>query len=129
MLSLFIDRSSSLGPLVLSALLSAVVLAEDQPEPDSIDRDYRSELRRIQPLESQEALTAFTVSQGFRMELIVDPIVMAFDERGRLFVVWKRATIDEFLSMGSGQPNPWLEWHRGGQVTKVNSEAETESSI
>ena len=77
----------------IAALFATGVLAD---APDSIDRDYRSELPRIQPLEPEEALASFSVAPGFRMELVAaeplvtDPVAMAFDERGRLFVVEMR---------------------------------------
>ncbi|HJQ81045.1 MAG TPA: PVC-type heme-binding CxxCH protein [Lacipirellulaceae bacterium] len=54
------------------------------------------ELPRVPPKSPQEALAAFEVSDGFRIELVaaeplvVDPVAMAFDERGRLYVVEMR---------------------------------------
>src|SRR5688572_13812826 len=65
-------------------------------EPDSIDRDYAAELPRIKPVEAKDALSTFTIAEGFRVEQVaaepnvVDPIAMAFDENGRLFVVEMR---------------------------------------
>jgi putative membrane-bound dehydrogenase-like protein len=62
-------------------------------EDDSIDRDYAAELPRIAPTEPQAALDTFAVQPGFRMELAAsepllrDPIAMAFDADGRMFVV------------------------------------------
>ena len=82
--------------LVLLALVTNILVAEDSREADSIDRDYRSELPRIQPMSPEEALSSFTVAPGFQLELVaaeplvVDPIAMAFDERGRLFIVEMR---------------------------------------
>ena len=49
-------------------------------------------LPRLAPLEPREALESFRIDDGFRIELVaaepnvVDPIALAFDERGRLYV-------------------------------------------
>ena len=49
-------------------------------------------LPRLDPLPPAEALKAFRIEKGFRVELVacepdvVDPIALAFDEAGRLFV-------------------------------------------
>ena len=78
------------------SILAVSVLAQGQAETDSTDQDYSSELPRIAPLEPDEALSSFTVADGFRIELVAaeplvnDPIAMAFDEKGRLFVVEMR---------------------------------------
>lgn len=59
-----------------------------EPEPD-----FSAELPRIAPKSPAEALATFQVLPGFRIEqvaaepLVTDPVAMAFDERGRLFVV------------------------------------------
>ena len=77
------------------ALLAMPCLAQDK-ETDSVDRDYTAELPRIQPVEAKDALSTFTIADGFRIEQVaaepnvVDPIAMAFDENGRLFVVEMR---------------------------------------
>ena len=82
--------------LVLLALVTNILVAEESREADSINRDYRSELPRIHPMSPAEALSSFTVAPGFQLELVaaeplvVDPIAMAFDERGRLFIVEMR---------------------------------------
>ncbi|MPY88800.1 MAG: c-type cytochrome [Luteitalea sp.] len=53
------------------------------------------------PLDPQEALASFELEPGYRIELaaaeplVVDPVAMAFDERGRMYVVESR-----------GYPNP-----------------------
>lgn len=85
-----------------SALLAGAVcladavpraFAAEPPSADSVDRDYSSELPRIPPREPEEALKTFQVADGFRIEqaaaepLVTDPVAMAFDENGRLFVV------------------------------------------
>jgi putative membrane-bound dehydrogenase-like protein len=63
---------------------------------DSLDRDYSADLPRIAPTEPKEALATFTVAPGFRLEqvtaepLVADPIALAFDENGRLYVVEMR---------------------------------------
>jgi putative membrane-bound dehydrogenase-like protein len=56
-------------------------------------KSFKEELPRIPPTEPRDALATFRLRPGFRMELVaaeplvVDPVDMAFDEDGRLFVV------------------------------------------
>lgn len=63
---------------------------------DSTERDYAEQLPRLKPVEPADALATFSLAKGFRMEqvaaepLVVDPIAMAFDEFGRLFVIEMR---------------------------------------
>ena len=65
-------------------------------EKDSVDQDYAGELPRIAPRSAIEALKAFHVAPGFRIDLVaaephvVDPVAMAFDENGRLYVIEMR---------------------------------------
>ena len=53
-------------------------------------------LPRVPPKSPDEALASFEVATGFRIELVaaeplvVDPVAMAFDEQGRLYVVEMR---------------------------------------
>jgi putative membrane-bound dehydrogenase-like protein len=53
-------------------------------------------LERVPPKSPDDALTSFEVADGFRIELVaaeplvVDPVAMAFDEAGRLYVVEMR---------------------------------------
>jgi putative membrane-bound dehydrogenase-like protein len=78
-----------------------------QAAPDSLDRDYATELPRVPPTEPAEALKAFQVAPGFRIEqvaaepLVASPVAVAFDENGRLFVAEMRGyseNKDEHLS-------------------------------
>ncbi|HKI72211.1 MAG TPA: PVC-type heme-binding CxxCH protein, partial [Verrucomicrobiae bacterium] len=54
------------------------------------------DLPRVPPTEPDKALATFQIKNGFRIELVaaeplvVDPIALAFDENGRLFVVEMR---------------------------------------
>ncbi len=88
----------SLVPLVLALALAAVAgePTPKQGEQDSVDRDYSNELPRIDPLEPDEALKSFELRPGFHIELvaaeplIADPVAMAFDADGRLYVVEMR---------------------------------------
>ena len=65
-------------------------------ETDSISKDYTAELPRSEPTEPNESLEKFRLMRGFRVELVAseplvaDPIAMAFDERGRMYVVCMR---------------------------------------
>ncbi len=61
-------------------------------EPEVSEKD----LPRVSPTEPDKAVATFQIKKGFRLELVaaeplvVDPIAMAFDEDGRLFVVEMR---------------------------------------
>src|SRR3954447_19818829 len=67
-----------------------------QPPKDSPDRDYAAELPRIAAKEPAQGLGPFRVAPGFKIEqvaaepLVADPVAIAFDENGRLFVVEMR---------------------------------------
>lgn len=89
--------ASPCAALVLSvAVLTASQIAGVAQEKDSTDHDYTDELPRIKASSPTEALRSFHVAKGFRIEqvasepLVVDPIAMAFDENGRLFVIEMR---------------------------------------
>lgn len=64
--------------------------------PDSVDKDYSSELPRIEPLSPADALKSFEIAPGFKLEqvaaepLVADPIAICFDENSRMFVVEMR---------------------------------------
>jgi putative membrane-bound dehydrogenase-like protein len=71
--------------LIAAAALAEVAAAETKFEVDI--------LPRVPPMSPKQALESFEVSDGFRMELVAaeplvaDPVAMAFDESGRLYVV------------------------------------------
>ena len=84
---------------LLPAALFVVFFAPSsvaQEVQDSLERDYASELTRIPPTGPEEALDTFRIHPDFRIELVAaeplvrDPVAMAFDERGRLYVVEMR---------------------------------------
>ncbi|MDG2384659.1 MAG: HEAT repeat domain-containing protein [Pirellulaceae bacterium] len=69
--------------------------------------DFSEELPRIQPLEPAEAIKSFRLQSGFKIEqvasepLVTDPVAIAFDENGRLYVVEMRGySEDEKLQIG-----------------------------
>lgn len=68
------------------ALSGATTLAEEPPIP-------LDEIRHVPPTEPQNAVATCEVRPGFRLELmaaeplVVDPVAMAFDEDGRLYVI------------------------------------------
>lgn len=91
------------GLLAMSCLAAcgwnAARVAAGETDPrkkDSLDRNYAEELPRIPPTEPGEALKTFRVAEGFRIEqvaaepLLTDPVAMAFDENGRLYLVEMR---------------------------------------
>lgn len=76
---------------------AAAVPQEGKPatvKPEQID--YSKELPRIPPLEPKAALATLKVQPGFRVEqvaaepLVASPVAIAWDERGRMFVVEMR---------------------------------------
>src|SRR5207253_11048888 len=75
-----------------SLLLLMLALATRAAEPTVDSKD----LPRMPPVEPADAVKTFQVKEGFRIELaaaeplVVDPVAMAFDEDGRLFVVEMR---------------------------------------
>ncbi len=77
--------------LVLSFVCANQVAAQD-----SLQKDYRSELQRIAPLEPAEALAAFQLDEALAIEavasepMVMDPVAIAFDEWGKAFVVEMR---------------------------------------
>ncbi len=81
-------KPSLLLVLSLSLILPLVglLLAADSPAPKPSDKP-------VGPLSPREALATFRVAKGFKVELVaaepevIDPVVIAFDEEGRLFVV------------------------------------------
>src|SRR5260370_11409630 len=74
------------GTVALLGLLTLVAAAGDKPLPGLAGKLGGG------PLTPREELATFKVPKGFRVELvacepdIVDPVAMAFDEDGRLFV-------------------------------------------
>lgn len=66
------------------------------PTGDSLAKDYASEVELIPPTPAEEAERTFEVEPGFHVELVaaeplvMDPVGMSFDERGRLFVAEMR---------------------------------------
>lgn len=80
----------------LIALIAVLLITDPFPlraaEPVADAKD----LPRLKPLEPAQALAAFQIKKGFRVELaaaepdVVDPVAMAFDENGRLFVAEMR---------------------------------------
>ena len=76
--------------LILVVLHGSRMVTLGEPEPDPV------ELPRIPPREPASAIQSFQLAPGFRVELaacepqVVDPVAIAFDEDGRLFVAEMR---------------------------------------
>ena len=97
---LIIFSSALLLTLALVAVLGIRSLwagpTADSVEADSVDRDYSDELPRIDPIEPEDALATLNVAAGFRAELVAaeplvtDPVAIAFDANGRIFVAEMR---------------------------------------
>lgn len=87
-------------PRYILFLFSAIIITSLCFSPSSAcvaeELDYKDELLPVPPREPIEALKSFHVADGFRIELaasepnVVDPVAMAFDADGRLFVIEMR---------------------------------------
>ena len=82
-----------LGIISFGLLLVVSSTGYSQPKSaDSTKRNYSKELPRTPVLRPQELLAALVPRPGFRVELVAaeplvqDPVAMAFDENGRLYV-------------------------------------------
>jgi putative membrane-bound dehydrogenase-like protein len=85
------------GWIVLSAYLATSVVILPARAADRVQTATSDvELERVAPLAPDDALATFEVADGFRIEqvavepLVVDPVAMAFDEHGRLYIVEMR---------------------------------------
>lgn len=82
------SRRSVLWGGLLAAVLSSVSCGSRSPIADGLERH--------EPLSPAEALQAFQLAEGFRLEVaasepnVTDPIAMTFDENGRLYVAEMR---------------------------------------
>ena len=76
-----------LAPLLLAWLAVSGVAKGSEPTAE------RKDLPRILPTPPEEVLATFSIREGFTIQLVVaepmviDPVAMAFDEQGRLYVV------------------------------------------
>ncbi len=87
-------RSALIPPLRRAVAIGAWValhaMAVAEPEADP------AELPRVPPKDLAQAQKAFQVREGFRVEVaaaepeVIDPVAIAFDERGRMFVAEMR---------------------------------------
>jgi len=96
MISIIRPRLSLLACLLaMSPCVSKPAIGADHALPE-VEEDYSKELPRLEPLEPEQALRSFQIVDGFQIELvaaeplITDPVAMAFDEDGRLYVVEMR---------------------------------------
>ena len=90
----FLAAAALLGLVTLAGHLTPTGQAREKPDPaDSVERDYSDELPRIKPTEPADALATIQILPGLRVDqlaqepLVTDPVAMAFDADGRLFVV------------------------------------------
>ena len=82
-----------LGGLAVRPQGIAAAAPDSEKKNAAEEEDLSAELPRIPPVESAQAVDTFVIAPGFRVELVAaeprvaDPIAMAFDDQGRLFVV------------------------------------------
>lgn len=78
--------------LILSVLLLTPISLFAQ-QPDTVDKDYSSELPRIPALTPEQSAKQFEMLDGFEIQLVAaeplvqDPVAFAFDTKGQLWVV------------------------------------------
>src|SRR3954469_8972693 len=76
----------------VAAVASMIGVASRGAEPTVTEQD----LPRVKATEPKDALKTFQVRPGFHLELaaaeplVIDPIAMAFDEDGRMYVIEMR---------------------------------------
>lgn len=96
-----VDTVVAIGPrppVGIAALATAIaVLFAGSPTAFTQDEvDLSAELPRIEPLSPDDALKAFELPPGFRIELVAaeplvfDPVAISYDEHGRAYVVEMR---------------------------------------
>ncbi|MED5279072.1 MAG: hypothetical protein VYD86_08125, partial [Verrucomicrobiota bacterium] len=84
-----------------------VALGQAQAADSFSGPDFKSLVRKAEPLPVGESLKAFDVPDGFEMELVAaspdigQPMNLAFDERGRL---WVSSTLEYPYAVPLGQP-------------------------
>ncbi len=84
-----------------------VVLGQTQAADSFSGPDFKSLVRKAEPLPVGASLKAFDVPDGFEMELVAaspdigQPMNLAFDERGRL---WVSSTLEYPYAVPLGQP-------------------------
>ena len=98
-------------PCFILYCLTGVVLGQAQGLQQGGDPysgpDFQVLVRKADPLSTRESLKAFAVPDGFRMELVAaspdigQPMNLAFDERGRL---WVTSTLEYPYPAPLGQP-------------------------
>jgi putative membrane-bound dehydrogenase-like protein len=104
-----VARIAILGPTlgILAALLSNATHAAEPTKESSPFEIKRDQVPIDGPLNPQQAPSSFSLEPGLRLELvaseptIASPVALAFDERGRLFVVENRGYP---TGPGEGQP-------------------------
>ena len=80
-------------PCVSAVLLFAVLVIANGQEPSSPKLKEEPSIKRLYPKEPHDAAKTFSVLHGFRMELIAhepllrDPVSIAYDENGAMYVV------------------------------------------
>src|SRR5439155_207875 len=85
-----------LAPLVLVFVAAFALTAADAPKPAPLPADIAALIAAEKPLTPAQSLAAMRTEPGLRVELAAaepltgDPVALAWDERGRLFVAENR---------------------------------------
>ncbi len=94
----FSSWSRKLEITVVLGILAALIAvlqgqSTDHQQEDAVIKKLASQLQHVQPLSPKESMKQMVVHPEFRLELVAseplirDPVAMAFDENGQLYVV------------------------------------------
>ncbi len=102
-------RPKTLAILSLcTAALSAYAVHNKNAGPEKVELKFK--LPPPKPLSPEEALKAFKVEKGFRIELVASepmiesPVAMSFDDQGRLYVCEMRGYMHDLEGGGEKEP-------------------------
>ncbi|MCB9917924.1 MAG: dehydrogenase [Planctomycetes bacterium] len=106
------SRGSTLCAILSICLLAGPLLAQRGDKKGEVQGDLPPELRLPEalPLQPEAALAAFSLVDGYRIEiaacepLVEDPVQVAFDDRGRLYVVEMRGFMPDPDGTGEREP-------------------------
>ena len=102
-------RILSVSLLTLAVAASTWAIHPKNAGPESVELKFK--LPPPAPLSPEEALKSFKIAPGFKVELFASepmiecPVAMAWDEKGRAFVLEMRGYMQDIDGKGEDQPN------------------------